>query len=52
MCLLLDALYAGQPTFDCLKEARMEWMVVFKEGCMSMIYNWVMSIKNTVPGRM
>ena len=31
MCLLLDALYAGQPTFDCLKEARMEWMVVFKE---------------------
>ena len=45
MCLLLDALYAGQPTFDCLKEARMEWMVVFKEGCMSMIYNWVMSIK-------
>jgi hypothetical protein len=45
ICLLLDALYAGQPTFDCLKEARMEWIVVFKEGCMSTIYNWVMSIK-------
>jgi hypothetical protein len=45
MCLLLDALYAGQPTFDCLQEARMEWMVVFKAGCMSMIYDWVMSIK-------
>jgi hypothetical protein len=45
MCLLLDALYAGQPTFDTLKKERMQWIVVFKEGSMSMIYNWVMDIK-------
>ena len=45
VCLLLDALYAGQPTFTALKEERMEWIVVFKEGSMSYIYNWVMSIK-------
>jgi hypothetical protein len=45
ICLLLDALYAGQPTFDCLKQARMEWIVVFKEGSMSTLYPWVMSIK-------
>ena len=46
MCLLLDALYAGQPMFDAAKEERMEWIVVFKEGCMSTLYPWVMSIKN------
>ncbi len=45
MCLLLDALYAGQPMFDAIKEARMEWIVVFKEGSMSTLYPWVMSIK-------
>lgn len=45
VCLLLDALYVGQPTFDCAKEARMEWIVVFKEGSMSTLYPWVMSIK-------
>ena len=45
MCLLLDALYAGQPTFDCAKEARMEWIVVFKKGSMSTLYPWVMSVK-------
>jgi hypothetical protein len=45
MCLLLDALYAGQPTFDHAKEARMEWIVVFKEGSMLTLYPWVMSIK-------
>ena len=45
ICVLLDALYAGQPTFDCLKQQRMEWIVVFKEGSMSTLYPWVMSIK-------
>ena len=40
ICVLLDALYAGQPTFDCLKQQRMEWIVVFKEGSMSFIYSW------------
>jgi len=45
VCVLLDALYAGQPTFDALKNERMEWIVVFKEGSMSTLYPWVMSIK-------
>ena len=45
ICVLLDALYAGQPMFDALKQERMEWIVVFKEGSMSTLYPWVMSIK-------
>lgn len=45
MCLLLDALYAGQPTFDCIKEARMEGMVVFKEGSMPEAYQWIEKMK-------
>lgn len=45
ICVLLDALYAGQPTFELLTEERMQWIVVFKEGCMSHIYNWVMDVK-------
>ena len=45
ICVLLDALYAGQPTFDILKQERMEGIIVFKEGSMSTLYPWVMSIK-------
>lgn len=45
MCLLLDGLFAGQPTFKAVKESRMEYIVVFKEGSMSYIYPWVMDIK-------
>lgn len=45
ICVLWDALYAGQPTFDALKEQRMEWIVVFKEGSMLTLYPWVMSVK-------
>jgi len=45
VCVLLDGMYANQPMFDALKEARMEWIVVFKEGSMSAIYKWVMDIK-------
>lgn len=45
MCLLLDGLYAGEPAFDCLKEARMEWMVVFKDGSMPEVYQWIEKMK-------
>lgn len=45
ICLLLDALYAGQPTFDCLKKERMEGIVVFKEGSMPEAYQWVEKMK-------
>ena len=45
MCLLLDNLYACQPVFDSMREARMQYIVVFKEGSMSYIYPWVMDVK-------
>ena len=45
VCLLLDALYGGQSIFDAIKEAGMEWIIVFKEGKWSTLYPWVMSIK-------
>jgi hypothetical protein len=45
ICVLLDGLYAAQPAFEALKEARMEYIVVFKEGSMSYIYPWVMDVK-------
>ena len=45
MCVLLDGLYAAQPVLDALKEARMESIIVFKEGSMSFIYPWVMDVK-------
>ncbi len=45
MCLLLDGLFACQPAFDAMKEFRMQYIVVFKEGSMSFIYPWVMDVK-------
>jgi hypothetical protein len=45
MCIVLDGLYAAQPVFDALKETRMKYIVVFKEGSMSYIYPWVMDVK-------
>jgi len=45
MCLLLDGLFACQPAFDVMNEARMQYIVVFKEGSMSYIYPWVMDVK-------
>lgn len=46
ICVLLDGLYANQPVFNALKEERMEWIAVFKEGSMSYIYSWVMNFKD------
>jgi len=45
MCLLLDGLFACQPAFDAMKEARVQYIVVFKEGSMSYIYPWIMDVK-------
>lgn len=47
MCILLDALFAGEPEFKALSDMRMEWIVVFKEGTMPEAYKWVMKIKGT-----
>lgn len=42
LCVLLDSLFCGQPTFEILKAHRMEGIVVFKEGSMPEVWDWVM----------
>lgn len=42
MCVLLDSLFCGEPTFEILKAHRMEGIVVFKEGSMPEVWEWVM----------
>ena len=49
ICLLLDGLYGVQPVFDILKKYRMEWIIVFKEGRMSEVYNWI-KLMRSKPG--
>jgi hypothetical protein len=41
ICLLLDALYCGEPVFSAIEKADMEWIVVFKEGVMPEVYEWI-----------
>jgi hypothetical protein len=45
MCIVLDGLYARQTVFAALKEQRMEWIVVFKQGVMPEAFEWVMDCK-------
>ncbi len=40
ICLVLDSLYCGEPLFQAIEAARMEWIVVFKKGSMPEIYEW------------
>ena len=40
ICLLLDSLFCGAPTFEILKKNRMEGIIVFKEGSMPEVYEW------------
>jgi hypothetical protein len=42
LCLLLDSLFCCQPIFKLLKENRLEGIVVFKEGSMPEVWEWVM----------
>jgi len=46
MCILLDGLYANEPALQMMEELRMIWMVVFKEGSMSEVYEWTMKYKD------
>lgn len=46
ICVLLDALYATEPVFKLLKENSIEWIIVFKEGRSSKVYNWLIQWKN------
>jgi hypothetical protein len=40
ICVILDSLYAAGPVFEALKEARMEYMIVFKEGAMPQVWKY------------
>lgn len=42
ICVLLDSLFCGEPAFELLKEHRIEGIVVFKEGSMPEVWDWVM----------
>ncbi len=41
LCILLDSLYSNEPMLKAIEEARMEWIVVFKEGTMPEVYEWL-----------
>jgi hypothetical protein len=41
MCILMDSLYANEPIFTAIEELKMEWIVVFKEGRMPEVYEWI-----------
>lgn len=41
ICVLLDSLYANEPMFEAIEEVKMEWIVVFKEGTMPEVYEWI-----------
>lgn len=40
ICVILDSLYAAGPVFEALKAARMEYMIVFKEGAMPQVWEY------------
>jgi len=39
--VVLDSLYANEPMFEAIEEVNMEWIVVFKEGTMPEVYEWI-----------
>ena len=41
ICALLDSLYASEPMFEVLEEAGMEWIVLFQEGAMPEVWEWI-----------
>ncbi|MFH1753132.1 MAG: hypothetical protein ABH875_03020 [Candidatus Omnitrophota bacterium] len=51
ICVLLDSLYACAPVFEILKELKMEWIIVFKEGSMPEVYSWVMATKKRIASK-
>jgi hypothetical protein len=44
LCLLLDGLFAGEPTFQKLKEHGLEAILVFKKGKMPEVFDWCMGV--------
>ena len=48
ICVLLDGLYASGPVMKALEEARMEWIVVFKEGAMPWVWQYMQWAKKVL----
>jgi hypothetical protein len=48
ICMFLDSLYASGPVMKALKEARMEWMIVFKEGAMPWVWGYMQWAKKVL----
>lgn len=40
ICVILDSLYAAGPAFEALNAARMQWIVVFKEGALPQVWEY------------
>jgi len=45
ICIQLDSLYAGQPVFDSCKDYGWEYIITFKEGSISTVYEEYDSLK-------
>jgi hypothetical protein len=48
ICVLLDSLYAAGPVMKVLEEAGMEWMIVFKEGAMPWVWEYMQWAKKVL----
>lgn len=49
ICLSLDALYAGEPIFDICEEFSWKYIITFKEGSMSSVYQEFEALKKAAP---
>jgi len=49
ICVLLDGLYAIEPVMKALDDAGFQWIIVFKEGRMPEVYNWIKKVQEKRP---
>lgn len=49
ICLVLDGLYAAKPVFDICEKFHWKYVIVFKEGSMSAVYNEFEALKKMSP---
>ena len=49
ICILLDGLYATESIMKALDEVGFKWIIVFKEGRMPVVYNWIQKMQNIRP---
>ncbi|MEK7817712.1 MAG: hypothetical protein AAB281_05605 [Actinomycetota bacterium] len=49
ICLLLDGLYAGEPVFKICRKNRWAYLITFKEGSMSAVFQEYEALKGLTP---